>query len=134
MLTRTKNGNLIIIGRFTKFLYYNFYFCLLFFPSLAFVIPRNGFLMPGENEICNIFTGIKVYSKGSFDPGLSKTYFTLGFLYILILVVGVILTWLVDLATKEECLIMMKNLNEKLKMKRINLPFGVFFYCPVNLF
>lgn len=127
MLTRAKNGDLIIISRFTKFLYYNFYFCLVFFPALAFIIPQHGFLIPGENAICRIFTGIKVYSQGSFDPGLSKTYFTFGFLYILILLMGVILTWSVDLATKEECLIMMKNLAEKLKKKKINLPFGVFF-------
>ncbi|MBU2836447.1 hypothetical protein HF673_11880 [Acidithiobacillus thiooxidans] len=127
MLTRAKNGDLRIISRFTRFLYYNLYFCLLFFPVLAFIIPQNGFSIPGENAICRIFSGISVYSQGSFDPGLSKTFFTFGFLYISILIVGVILTWLADLATKEECLILIENLREKLKKKKINLPFSVFF-------
>lgn len=59
-------------------------FRIIVFHLLAFLIPKDGFLLAISHVMSKIFPGIIVFSQGSFAPGLSETLFTIGYLYILL--------------------------------------------------
>ncbi len=105
------------IGRFWRFARFGFYFALILFPISALIIPEEGIRFPGEAFLCKIFPSIYIYSQGSFDPELSKTFFSIAFLYFLMMAVGVIVTFLLDFETKDECLTYIEKVRENSKGK-----------------
>ncbi len=115
------------IGRFWRLFRYGFYFGLFFFPISAFIIPEEGIRFPGEAFLCETFPAINIYSQGSFDPELSKTFFSFAFLYFLTMILGIIVTFPYDFATKDKCLDTIKKVREKFKGREIHLSFGILF-------
>ncbi len=127
MLTTENAEKPKVYNTYTKLTTYSFYFYVVFFPILALFMPAHGFIVPGERLISKIFGGVDVYSLGSFDPGLSKTYFTILYISTIALMIAFITTWRSDLASKEDCIILIDRFNEKFKSRRFYFTFGIFF-------
>ena len=132
MLKNTRFG-LGIYTKFTVFLFYSGISSFIFFPVFAFLIPGNGFSFPGENIICTTFQAIKIYSHGSFDPDMSKTFFSIGFVYFLVLFVGTMTTFFIDLEKKEECLLV-ANISKLKFTKKSHFFYATAFMIFSNIF
>lgn len=131
MLKNTRFG-LGIHNKFTIFFTY-ITLSLAVFPFLSFLIPENGFSFPGENLLTKLFPAITVYSNGSFNPEVSKAFFSVGFVYFIIAFLGIIATSFIDLEKKEECL-QTASISKSAFKKKSHFFYAIAFLISANVF